>query len=104
MAQPKLTADQVRRIEEIEEFRHATDRLKRFVAELESNRAGQTRVIQQLSEKIAHESAQMRQRALTSNIGKNFSGGMVVAGVSRTIPAQLTTAVINPSLAPSATA
>ena len=69
MAQPKLTADQVRRIEEIEEFRHATDRLKRFVAELESNRAGQTRVIQQLSEKIAHESAQMRQRALTSNIG-----------------------------------
>ena len=69
MAQPKLTAEQVRRIEEIEEFRHATDHLKRLVAELESNRAGQTRVIQQLTEKIAHESAQMRQRALTANIG-----------------------------------
>ena len=69
MAQPKLTAEQVRRIEEIEEFRHATDHLKRLVAELESNRAGQTRVIQQLTEKIANESAQMRQRALTSNIG-----------------------------------
>lgn len=69
MAQPKLTVDQLRRIEEIEEFRHATDHLKRLVAELESNRAGQTRTIQQLSEKIATESSQMRQRALTANIG-----------------------------------
>lgn len=69
MAQPKLTAEQVRRIEEIEEFKHAADHLKRLVAELEGNRAGQTRVIQNLSEKIANESAQMRQRALTANIG-----------------------------------
>ena len=69
MAHQKLTADQVRRVEEIEEFQRATDHLKRLVTELESNRAGQTRTIQQLSEKIANEASQMRQRALTANVG-----------------------------------
>jgi hypothetical protein len=65
----KLTADQLRRIEEIEEYRRAADHLKRLVTELEANRAGQTRTIQQLSEKIANEASQMRQRALTANVG-----------------------------------
>ena len=69
MAHHKLTAEQVRRIEEIEEFQRAADHLKRLVTELEGNRAGQTRTIQQLSEKIANEASQMRQRALTTNIG-----------------------------------
>jgi len=69
MAHQKLTADQARRVEEIEEFQRATDHLKRLVTELESNRAGQTRTIQQLSEKIANEASQMRQRALTAGIG-----------------------------------
>jgi uncharacterized coiled-coil protein SlyX len=65
----KLTADQLRRIEELEEYRRAADHLKRLVTELEGNRAGQTRTIQQLSEKIANEASQMRQRALTANVG-----------------------------------
>ena len=69
MAHGKLTAEQARRVEEIEEFQRATDHLKRLVTELESNRAGQTRTIQQLSEKIANEASQMRQRALTAGIG-----------------------------------
>ena len=69
MAHGKLTAEQARRVEEIEEFQRATDHLKRLVTELESNRAGQTRTIQQLSEKIANEASQMRQRALTANVG-----------------------------------
>src|SRR6266508_3220969 len=69
MPPPKLTADQLRRIEEIEEFQRAADHLKRLVTELEANRAGQTRTIQQLSEKIANEASQMRQRALTANVG-----------------------------------
>jgi chromosome segregation ATPase len=69
MAQQKLTAEQVRRIEEIEEFKRAADHLMHLVKELESNRAGQTRTIQQLSEKIVNASSQMRQRALTANIG-----------------------------------
>src|SRR5438552_18241786 len=69
MAHQKLTAEQARRVEEIEEFRRAADHLNRLVTELEGNRAGQTRTIQQLSEKIANEASQMRQRALTTNIG-----------------------------------
>src|SRR2546427_11345331 len=69
MPPPKLTADQLRRIEEIEEYRRAADHLKHLVTELEGNRAGQTRTIQQLSERIANEASQMRQRALTANVG-----------------------------------
>ena len=69
MAHQKLTAEQVRRIEEIEDFQRAADHLKRLVTELEANRAGQTRTIHQLSERIANEASQMRQRALTANIG-----------------------------------
>ena len=69
MAQQKLTPEQVRRIEEIEEFQRAADYLMHLVRELESNRAGQTRTIQQLSDKIVNASSQMRQRALTANIG-----------------------------------
>jgi uncharacterized coiled-coil protein SlyX len=80
MAQPKLTAEQVRRVEEIQEFQRAADHLKHLVAELESNRAGQTRTIQQLSEKIASQAAQMRQRALTANVGTiaDVAGAMSV--------------------------
>src|SRR6266568_2308087 len=66
MPPPKLTADQLLRIEEIE-----------------GNRAGQTRTIQQLSEKIAIAASQMRQRALTANVGTiaDLAGTMsVMAG------------------------
>ena len=83
MPPPKLTADQLRRIEEIEEYRRAADHLKRLVTELEGNRAGQTRTIQQLSERIANEASQMRQRALTANVGTiaDLAGTMsVMAG------------------------
>ena len=83
MPPPKLTADQLRRIEEIEEFRRAADHLKHLVTELEGNRAGQTRTIQQLSERIANAASQMRQRALTANVGTiaDLAGTMsVMAG------------------------
>ena len=79
----KLTPDQLRRIEEIEEFQRAADHLKHLVTELEGNRAGQTRTIQQLSEKIAIAASQMRQRALTANVGTiaDLAGTMsVMAG------------------------
>ncbi|HVH10916.1 MAG TPA: hypothetical protein VM736_14060 [Gemmatimonadales bacterium] len=65
----KLTAEQVRRMEEVQDFQRTADRLRHLVKELEANRAGQTRIIQQLCETIAKEASQMRQRALTSNVG-----------------------------------
>jgi hypothetical protein len=80
MPQPKLTPEQARRIEELDEYRRATDYLKHLVVELEANRAGQTRTIQQLSEKIVIAASQMRQRALTANIGSvaDIAGTMSV--------------------------
>jgi hypothetical protein len=65
----RLTPDQARRIEEIQEFQRAAEHVKHLVTELEGNRAAATRVVQDLCEKIAKETAQMRQRALSSNIG-----------------------------------
>ena len=79
----KLSADQVRQIEEIEAYQRVADRLKHLVTELEANRAGQTRVIQHLCETIANETSQMRQRALSSGIGTiaDVAGAMsVMAG------------------------
>lgn len=79
----KLSADQVRQIEEIQDYQRVADRVKHLVTELEANRAGQTRTIQQLCEKIANETAQMRQRALSSGIGTiaDVAGAMsVMAG------------------------
>ncbi len=77
MPPPKLTADQLRRIEEIEEFRRAADHLKHLVTELEGNRAGQTRTIQQLSEKIANAASQMRQHlAGTMSVMAGRGGGI----------------------------
>ena len=65
----KLTAEQHRRIEEIEGYLKVVSHLKRLVAELESNRAASNRVIQNISETLARELSQLRQRALTSNVG-----------------------------------
>jgi len=79
----KLTADQYRRIAEIEEYLRVADKVKRLVAELESNRAAQSNVIQGISETLARELSQLRQRALTSNIGTiaDVAGAMsVMAG------------------------
>jgi hypothetical protein len=65
----KLSADQIRQVEEIQDYQRVADRVKHLVTELEANRAGQTRTIQHLCEKIANETSQMRQRALSSGIG-----------------------------------
>lgn len=68
MAQ-KLTPNQVRHIEEIQQFIRTVDTVKRLVAELESNRAARPVIINNICGSIARELSQMRQRALTSNVG-----------------------------------
>jgi hypothetical protein len=84
MAPPqKLTPEQLHRIEELHEFQRTVDYVKHLVAELESNRASATRVVQELCERIAKETSQMRQRALSANIGTigDVAGAMsVMAG------------------------
>ena len=83
MPETKLTVDQLRRIAEIDDHLKVVDRMKHLVAELESNRAAQPRVIQGICETLARELSQMRQRAITSNIGTiaDIAGAMsVMAG------------------------
>jgi len=65
----KLSADQMRRITEIEAYLTVVDRVGHNVAELEANRAAPARAIQALCETIARDMSQLRQRALTANIG-----------------------------------
>ncbi|HYK83298.1 MAG TPA: hypothetical protein VEU55_09160 [Gemmatimonadales bacterium] len=83
MTHQRLTPEQAHHVEEIQEFLRTTEHVKRLVTELEANRAAATRVIQELCAKIAHETSQMRQRALTANIGTiaDVAGAMsVMAG------------------------
>ncbi len=80
MPQTHLTVDQQRRVAEIEEYLKITERVKRLVTELEENRAAQPNVLKGICETIARDLSQMRQRALTSNIGTiaDVAGAMSV--------------------------
>ena len=69
MAQQKMSAGQARRVEEVEAFRRTIAKVRSLVAELESSRAAKTSTIQAMCSTIARELQQMRQRALTANIG-----------------------------------
>jgi hypothetical protein len=69
MAEAKLTPNQLRRIEEIQGYLRDLAHLKRLVAELESNRAARPVVLQRISHQISREFSQMRQRAISANIG-----------------------------------
>jgi len=80
MPETHLTVDQQRRVAEIEEYLKITERVKRLVTELEENRAAQPNVLKGICETIARDLSQMRQRALTSNIGTiaDVAGAMSV--------------------------
>ena len=66
---PKLSTNQIQRMGEIQEFLKTVDHIKTLVAELESNRAAKSMIIGNICASIARELAQMRQRALTANVG-----------------------------------
>src|SRR2546430_17495595 len=79
----KLSADQQRRVDEILQFQRTVDHVAKLVAELEGNRAAKASFLDNLCETIARELSQMRQRALTANIGTigDVAGAMsVMAG------------------------
>jgi hypothetical protein len=80
MATQKLTPEQLRRIEEIQGYQRAVEHLHRLVAELDANRAAPSRVVDRLCAQIAKETAQLRQRTLTANIGTiaDVAGAMSV--------------------------
>src|SRR2546425_4726704 len=62
----KLTADQQRRVGDIQQFQKVVEHVAKLVAELNSNRAAKATFIDNICESIARQLSQMRQRALTS--------------------------------------
>jgi hypothetical protein len=65
----KQTANQIRRIEELQQYVRTVDHVKKMVAELEANRAAKPKIINNICGNIARELGHMRQRALTANLG-----------------------------------
>jgi len=77
VAQQKLTAGQARRVEEVEAFQRTIAKVRSLVMELK------TSIVQGLCSQIARELSQMRQRALTANIGTvgDTAGALAVMAV-----------------------
>ena len=65
----KQTANQIRRIEELQGYVRTVDHVRKMVAELEANRAAKPKVLNSICGNIARELSHMRQRALTANLG-----------------------------------
>lgn len=65
----KQSANQIRRIEELQLYVRSLDHVRKMVAELESNRAAKPKILNTICGNIARELSQMRQRALTANLG-----------------------------------
>jgi hypothetical protein len=79
----KQSANQIRRIEELQQYVRTVDHVRKLVAELESNRAANLKIINGICGTIARELSHMRQRALTANLGTlpDVAGSLaVVAG------------------------
>ena len=68
MAQ-KQSASQIRRIEELQQYVRSVDKVRKLIAELEANRAAKLSILNGICGNIARELSQMRQRALTANLG-----------------------------------
>ena len=69
MAIPKLTPNQLRRIEELEGFLRSVSLVRKLVTELESNRAARPQLLEDISSRITRELSKVRQRAMAANVG-----------------------------------
>jgi hypothetical protein len=79
----KQSANQIRRIEELQGYVRTVDHVKKLVAELEANRAAKPKILNNICGTIARELSHMRQRALTANLGTlpDVAGSLaIVAG------------------------
>jgi len=65
----KQSASQIRRIEELQHYVRTVDKVRKLIAELESNRAAKLSIINGICGNIARELSHMRQRGLTANLG-----------------------------------
>jgi hypothetical protein len=79
----KQSANQIQRIEELQKYVRTVDHVRKLVAELESNRAANPKILNGICANIARELSHMRQRALTANLGTlpDVAGSLaIVAG------------------------
>jgi hypothetical protein len=76
----KLTPNQVHQIELIQGFIRNVEHVKKLVGELEGSRAARPVIINNICGAIARELSQMRQRALSANVGTlaDTAGGLAV--------------------------
>jgi hypothetical protein len=65
----KLTPNQQRRVDQLRAFQSSVDHVTRLVKELDSNRAARQMIIDNICGSIARELSQLRQRAMTGNVG-----------------------------------
>ena len=65
----KQSANQIRRIEELQGYVRTVDHVRKMIAELEANRAAKPKILSNICGNIARELSHMRQRALTANLG-----------------------------------
>jgi hypothetical protein len=65
----KLTPNQVRQIELIQGFIRNVEHVKKLIGELEGSRAARPVIINNICGAIARQLSQMRQRALSANVG-----------------------------------
>ena len=65
----KITAGQQRQIDEVRGYLKSLEQVKRWVAELDQNRAAKASIINGYCSSIVRELSHVRQRALTSSVG-----------------------------------
>ena len=69
MAGHKLSPNQQRKVDTIQDYTMTVVHVKRLVAELDSNRAANAKIIDNICATIARELSQLRQKAMTAPVG-----------------------------------
>lgn len=65
----KRTPAQQRKMDDIHAFIRTVEHVRKLVTDLDSSRAARSKVIDGISAQIARELSQLRQRAMTANVG-----------------------------------
>ncbi|HJQ66464.1 MAG TPA: hypothetical protein VJ816_08810 [Gemmatimonadales bacterium] len=100
MATPKLSANQQRRVEEIEGFLKTVALVKKLVGDLEANRAARPQILEDIGQRISRELFKMRQRAVAANVGTVADvAGSLATVAKRSVGLQMKIRALNDGVA-----
>ncbi len=100
MATPKLSANQQRRVEEIEGFLKTVALVKKLVGDLEANRAARPQILEDIGARISRELFKMRQRAVAANVGTVADvAGSLATVAKRSVGLQMKIRALNDGVA-----